>query len=76
MSLQILNLTNFRCPDTIMMLKKKIRHINKKNTILVLSNDISTKWDIPLFCTFMKYQLISKKILYKPYEFLIKKSNL
>ncbi|CAL4043230.1 Sulfur carrier protein TusA [Buchnera aphidicola (Takecallis arundicolens)] len=76
MSLTIFNLTHFRCPDTIIMLKKKIRNTKKENIILVLSNDISTKWDIPLFCTFMKYQLISKKTIYKPYKFLIKKINL
>ncbi|WP_428994167.1 sulfurtransferase TusA family protein [Buchnera aphidicola] len=55
------------------MLKKNIRHINEKHIILILSNDISTKWDIPLFCKFMKYQLISKKIIYLPYEFIIQK---
>lgn len=75
MSLKILNLTNFRCPDTIIMLRKKIKIIHKKHIVLILTHDISTLWDIPLFCEFMQYQLIIKKTLYKPYQFLIQKKK-
>ncbi|WP_187306083.1 sulfurtransferase TusA family protein [Buchnera aphidicola] len=73
MLLKIFNLTKFKCPDTIIMVRKIIRNIHKKNIILILSNDISTKWDIPLFCKFMKYKLIKKKINNKPYQFFIQK---
>ncbi|WP_367671697.1 sulfurtransferase TusA family protein [Buchnera aphidicola] len=69
----ILNLIHFRCPDTILMLKKKIKSINKKNEILVLTNDIATKWDIPRFCKFMNYKLININIKNVPYKFLIQK---
>ncbi|QCI26079.1 sulfurtransferase TusA family protein [Buchnera aphidicola] len=75
MALTILNLTQFKCPDTIFMLKKNIRNLNNKNIILILTCDISTKWEIPLFCKFMKYQLITKEITYQPYKFLIKKNK-
>ncbi|CAL4322721.1 sulfurtransferase TusA family protein [Buchnera aphidicola] len=73
MSLKIINLTNFNCPNTIIEFRKKIKNINCYDKILILSNDISTKWDIPLFCNHMNYKLIFNNFKKKPYQFLIQK---
>ncbi|WP_343182426.1 hypothetical protein [Buchnera aphidicola] len=74
MSLTILNLTRFQCPDTMIFFRKYLRRINKKNIILILSNDISIQWDMPLFCNCMNYILIKKITTKKPYYFFIKKN--
>lgn len=75
MTFKILNLTNFQCPDTLVMLKKNIKNIHFNITILILTNDISTKWDIPLFCQFMNYNLLYKNVTNKPYYFCIQKNK-
>ncbi|MCW5197157.1 sulfurtransferase TusA [Buchnera aphidicola] len=73
MLLKILNLTHLRCPDTIIVIRKNIRNIQYGEKILILSNDISTTWDIPLLCNCMNYTLLKKNTHQKPYQFLIKK---
>ncbi|CAL4043119.1 Sulfur carrier protein TusA [Buchnera aphidicola (Phyllaphis fagi)] len=73
MFIKILNLTHFRCPDTIIIVRKNIRNLQLGKKILILSNDISTLWDIPLLCNCMNYTLLQKYIYKKPYKFLIKK---
>ncbi|CAL4323058.1 sulfurtransferase TusA family protein [Buchnera aphidicola] len=75
MLIKILNLTSFRCPDTMIYLKKNIKYIQFPEIVLIISNDISTTWDIPLFCNFMNYKLIKKYIKTKPYQFLIQKKK-
>ncbi|WP_343152535.1 sulfurtransferase TusA [Buchnera aphidicola] len=53
-----LDLRNLRCPETVMLLRKKARNMNFGEYLLVISNDFSSKRDIPKFCQFMKYKLI------------------
>ncbi|QCI18406.1 MAG: sulfurtransferase TusA [Buchnera aphidicola (Aphis urticata)] len=69
----ILNLIGLKCPEPIMVIRKTIRKIKQHETILVLSDDPSTKRDIPYFCNFMKHQLIEHFTHVKPYRYLLKK---
>ncbi|CAL4325154.1 Sulfur carrier protein TusA [Buchnera aphidicola (Protaphis terricola)] len=71
----ILNLVGLKCPEPIMILRKKIREIKTNKTILILADDPSTKRDIPYFCTFMEHELIEYFTDIKPYRYLLKKGN-
>ncbi|BBI01342.1 sulfurtransferase [Buchnera aphidicola (Nipponaphis monzeni)] len=68
-----LDLRKSTCPDTIMFLRQKIRHIACKELLLVLSNDVSTKRDIPIFCYFMNHILVEYYICNTPYRYLLQK---
>ncbi|AYN24633.1 sulfurtransferase TusA [Buchnera aphidicola] len=69
----ILNLIGLRCPEPIMVIRKTIRKMKENEKVLVLSDDPSTKRDIPYFCHFMNHQLIDHFIHVKPYRYLLKK---
>ncbi|ANZ22641.1 sulfurtransferase [Buchnera aphidicola (Diuraphis noxia)] len=68
-----LNLIGLRCPEPIMIIRKTLRNMKKNEKILVLSDDPSTKRDIPNFCYFMQHVLLENKIDNKPYYYLLKK---
>jgi len=71
----LLDLRGIRCPDSILFLRKKIRTINKNEIILIISDDISTQRDFPIFCNFMGHHLIETSIQYLPYRYLLEKGN-
>ncbi|ALD15378.1 sulfurtransferase [Buchnera aphidicola (Aphis glycines)] len=71
----VLNLIGLKCPEPIMVIRKTIRNAKKHETILVISDDPSTKRDIPYFCKFMKHQLIEHCTHIKPYRYLLKKGT-
>ncbi len=56
-----------------MVLRKKIREINKGETLLVEADDPSTTRDIPSFCQFMDHTLVASQVETKPYLYLVKK---
>ncbi|VFP85037.1 Sulfur carrier protein TusA [Buchnera aphidicola (Cinara splendens)] len=66
------NLLKLRCPDLIMMLRKKTRTLEKGQKILVLTDDKFSNTDIILFCRFMKHTLLSSSLNKIPYTYLIK----
>lgn len=68
-----LEVEGLRCPEPIMMVRKKIRGMANGETLLVTADDPSTTRDIPSFCRFMDHQLIESQLSDKPYQFLIKK---
>ncbi|VFP86606.1 Sulfur carrier protein TusA [Candidatus Erwinia haradaeae] len=70
-----LDTQGLRCPEPLMMVRKSIRHINNGDTLLVLSDDPATVYDIPNFCHFMDHTLIAQSINSLPYQYLLKKSN-
>ncbi|XAJ77551.1 sulfurtransferase TusA [Buchnera aphidicola (Chaitoregma tattakana)] len=69
----ILDLRKYKCPDSIFFLRKKIRNMKKKELILLITNDPSTKWDVPNFCVFMNHKIIDKYILVTPFKYLLEK---
>ena len=70
-----LDTIGLRCPEPVMMVRKKIRTINLGECLLVIADDPSTTRDIPSFCRFMDHELIEQNIEQSPYSYLIKKGN-
>ncbi|QJC35936.1 sulfurtransferase TusA [Enterobacteriaceae endosymbiont of Donacia cincticornis] len=69
----VLDIRGLQCPHTIIMIKKKLIKIKKKETLIIITNDKIVNIDIKNFCYFMKFNIIKKKINKIPYFFLIKK---
>ncbi|MEI6893659.1 MAG: sulfurtransferase TusA [Colwellia sp.] len=69
-----LNAIGLRCPEPVMMVRKKIRKIASGETLLITCDDPSTTRDIPSFCRFMEHELIAKQITTLPFLYIIKKS--
>ena len=68
-----LDTVGLRCPEPVMMIRKKIRQLSSGETLLITADDTSTTRDIPSFCRFMDHELVAKKVDVKPYTYLIKK---
>ena len=68
-----LNTIGLRCPEPVMMIRKKIRELSIGQTLHITADDTSTTRDIPSFCRFMDHILLSTQIESKPYSYLIKK---
>jgi len=69
----LLEAEGLRCPEPVMMIRKKIRAMNVGEILKVIADDPSTKRDIPTFCEFMDHQLLKKEIDQLPYQYWIKK---
>ncbi|QNS01640.1 MAG: sulfurtransferase TusA [Buchnera aphidicola (Pentalonia nigronervosa)] len=72
-SKNILNLLGLRCPEPIMMIRKTLRNMHNNEKILILTDDPSTKRDIPNFCYFMEHKLLKMEVKNAPYKYLLKK---
>ncbi|CAL4324443.1 Sulfur carrier protein TusA [Buchnera aphidicola (Eriosoma lanigerum)] len=68
-----INLEGLICPDPIIFIRRKLRKMNKEDILLVITDDPTTKRDVPIFCHFIGHKLLNKNIKTKPYEYLIKK---
>ena len=66
-----LDTIGLRCPEPVMMIRKKIRIMKAGETLLVTADDHSTTRDVPSFCQFMEHELLLKEIATKPYRYLI-----
>lgn len=62
-----------RCPEPVMMVRKKIRSMQDGEVLLIKADDPSTVRDIPSFCRFMDHQLIATQTDSVPYLYWIKK---
>jgi len=68
-----LDTIGLRCPEPVMMIRKKIRQLSVGETLLISADDTSTTRDIPSFCRFMDHELVAKQVDTKPYVYLIRK---
>jgi tRNA 2-thiouridine synthesizing protein A len=68
-----LDALGLRCPEPVMMLRKKVRHMAEGETLLIIADDPATTRDIPSFCQFMDHTLVASDITTAPYRYLIKK---
>lgn len=68
-----LDATGLRCPEPVMMVRKKMRDITSGETLLIIADDPSTTRDIPSFCRFMDHELMAQEIAEVPFRYLIKK---
>lgn len=71
-----LDTQGLRCPETMMMIRKKVRQMVEGERLLIIADDPATIRDIPAFCRFMEHQLLAEEIQQPPYRYLIcKKVN-
>ncbi len=68
-----LDTIGLRCPEPVMMIRKKIRELNSGELLHITADDPSTTRDIPSFCRFMDHELVEVQTAQKPYSYLIKK---
>jgi len=68
-----LDAIGLRCPEPVMMVRKKIRELASGETLLITADDPSTSRDIPSFCRFMDHELVLTQTDVMPYQYLIKK---
>ncbi|WMY96498.1 MAG: sulfurtransferase TusA [Arsenophonus sp.] len=72
---QILDIQGLRCPESMMMIRKKIRKMHINENLFIISDDPSITVDIPVFCRFMKHKLLLKENQKLPYCYLILKKT-
>jgi tRNA 2-thiouridine synthesizing protein A len=70
-----LDAIGLRCPEPVMMVRKKVRLMAEGETLLVRADDPSTTRDIPSFCRFMDHTLIASETEQAPYRYLIRKGQ-
>ncbi|EKP0262820.1 MULTISPECIES: sulfurtransferase TusA [Aeromonas] len=70
-----LDAIGLRCPEPVMMVRKKVRLMADGETLLVSADDPSTTRDIPSFCRFMDHTLIASETEQAPYRYLIRKGQ-
>ncbi|WP_219013365.1 sulfurtransferase TusA [Shewanella algae] len=68
-----LDALGLRCPEPVMMVRKKVRHMVEGETLLIIADDPATTRDIPSFCQFMDHTLVASQTDNLPYQYLIKK---
>ena len=68
-----LDTLSLRCPEPVMLIRKKIREITQGELLLVIADDPATTRDVPSFCQFMDHSLVASQTTTKPYQYLIKK---
>ena len=72
---QVLNAEGLLCPESVMMVRRAIRRMQHKETVLIVTDDPSTTRDIPTFCRFMGHRLLASETFNSPYKFLIEKGT-
>ena len=70
-----LDAIGLRCPEPVMMVRKKVRLMADGETLLVSADDPSTTRDIPSFCRFMDHTLVASETEHAPYRYLIRKGQ-
>ena len=70
-----LDAIGLRCPEPVMMVRKKVRLMAEGETLLVSADDPSTTRDIPSFCRFIDHTLIASETEQAPYRYLIRKGQ-
>ena len=70
-----LDAIGLRCPEPVMMVRKKVRLMADGETLLVSADDPSTTRDIPSFCCFMDHTLVASETEQAPYRYLIRKGQ-
>ena len=70
-----LDAIGLRCPEPVMMVRKKVRLMAQGETLLVSADDPSTTRDIPSFCRFMDHTLVASETEQALYRYLIRKGQ-
>jgi tRNA 2-thiouridine synthesizing protein A len=70
-----LDTRGLRCPEPIMLIRKEMRQLAPRQTLIVAADDPATTRDIPSFCRFMDHELIACDVEQSPYRYLIRKGD-
>ena len=62
-----------RCPEPVMMIRKKMRELKNGEQLYVIADDPATTRDIPSFCRFMEHELIASETVSSPFHYLLQK---
>lgn len=72
---QTLDTQGLRCPEPVMLVRKKIREMQNGEVLLIIADDPATTRDIPGFCQFMEHTLLQSEIEQTPYRYWIRKGK-
>lgn len=72
---QQLDTSGLRCPEPVMLVRKKIREMQRGEILLVIADDPATTRDIPGFCQFMEHTLLAYQTATRPYQFWLCKGQ-
>ncbi|TDQ56758.1 tRNA 2-thiouridine synthesizing protein A [Mesocricetibacter intestinalis] len=70
-----LDTIGLRCPEPVMLIRKKIRHMNEGEVLFILADDPATTRDIPSFCRFMEHSLLKSETSDTPFKYWVKKGR-
>ena len=70
-----LDTQGLRCPEPVMLVRKKIREMQNGEVLLIIADDPATTRDIPGFCQFMEHTLLQSEIEQTPYRYWIRKGK-
>ena len=70
-----LDTRGLRCPEPVMLVRKKVREMDKGATLLVVADDPATTRDIPAYCRFLEHELVASEVAGAPYRYLIRKGG-
>ncbi|WP_109764821.1 sulfurtransferase TusA [Pleionea mediterranea] len=69
-----LDTLGLRCPEPVMMIRKKMRELSSGESLTVMADDPSTQRDVPKFCQFMDHKLLDQQQKENRFIFVIKKA--
>lgn len=72
---QTLDTQGLRCPEPVMLVRKKIREMQDGEILLIIADDPATTRDIPGFCQFMEHTLLQSITDKAPYQYWIRKGK-
>lgn len=61
MSDVVIDATDLRCPQPIILLAKRISDIPIGDTLVLLANDPAALFDVPAWCRMTKHELVSNE---------------
>ena len=67
-----LDVTGLRCPEPLMIIRRKMRELSADQTLFILADDPATTRDVPNLCFHLGYTLLEHSSD-APYTFLVKK---
>jgi tRNA 2-thiouridine synthesizing protein A len=72
---QQLDTSGLRCPEPVMLVRKKVREMQSGEILLIIADDPATIRDIPGFCQFMEHTLLASQTDNRPYQFWLSKGT-
>lgn len=70
-----LDALGLRCPEPVMMVRKRMREILVGEVLLVLADDPASTRDIPNYCRFLNHILLNSETNEPPFRYWIQKGN-